>query len=154
MWYLRSEDGVAHLVVLTKKVASKPPKPSKASIHQDHVNQELQEIKNQLSILTSNLLSVSKNSITMTSGVHTAQISDNMDNLLSTSNSIGSVSNIPYAQIVGSQQSGSTEKKIGVNPIPNLSMGCSNGYIICSSHGAAEQGQTCIQCRHNWNANQ
>ena len=107
---------------LTKKVASKLPKPSKASIHQDHVNQELQEIKNQLSILTSNLLSVSKNSITTTSGVHTAQISD-MDNLLSTSNSIGSVSNIPYAQIVGSQQSGSTEKKIGVNPIPNLSMG-------------------------------
>ena len=108
---------------LIKKVASKPSKGSKASHQQDHVNQELQIIKNQLSILTTNLLSFSNNSINAPSGDHTDHLSD-MDRLLSSGNSSGFLSKKSYAEIVGSQQSGSVERKIGgVETIPSLSGG-------------------------------
>ena len=87
---------------LTKKVAGGKTSGTSASHHHEHINQELQVIKDQLTHLTSSLLPISKNSFVQPTSLA------NM------------VSQKSYAQVAASEPDGDGKKPGVVDSIPGI----------------------------------
>ena len=109
---------------LTNKTGKPTKGLTKAARQQEHVNQELQSIKNQLSILSTNLLSISRN-IPAPPGDGVVQSSD-LDQMISFSDANRiDLKSFPstYAQIVASNSVDTGKKNGGADRIPDLREG-------------------------------